>query len=634
MRRLFLLLAIALFNFGLLFSLSVISTSVFPEGHGMTETGRKPKKHLKPFSEFALKKFLRKIAKQQKGNGEGEGYGSGAGGGGVTETVSVTASSPSDSGSITNTQTAGVDEGGIVKTHGDHLVVLRRGRLFTLSTGNNSLKSVSSVNAFGPDIDPDNSWYDEMLISGDNIVVIGYSYSRGGTEIGLFKIDPEGRLKYRATYHLRSNDYYSSRNYSSRLVGDKLIFYSPLDLSVEEKDLYGSLPALRKWRKAAKEDDFRRILDARDIYYVEDYLDEDAELALHTVTTCDLSSAEMNCTAKSAMGPSGNVFYTSAKSVYVWASPWYYDEKKMKPSLLFKMPLDGTPPSALRVAGSPVDQFSFHEDETEGLNTLVRSESAGNGMWNAEVSEGDVALLRISDEMFGDGSEAARSSNYLRLAKPDGYAFQNRFVGDYLMYGTGSGWGEQRKTEGKLYVVNWRSGDSTTIKLPHNVDRIDALSKDGIVIGTDSSDLFFTSIRLASKPEVVDTYSVKAASQGETRSHGFFYKPGEKDGGILGLPIAHEGRRGDRQLADDSASVVFLSNSSLKLNPIGELRSRKVAASNDGCKASCVDWYGNARPIFFRGRIFALLGYELVEGALRPNGIQEIRRIDFSPKAG
>src|SRR5207244_574894 len=33
--------------------------------------------------------------------------------------------------SITNTQHAGVDEGGIVKLHGDHLVVLRRGRLFT-----------------------------------------------------------------------------------------------------------------------------------------------------------------------------------------------------------------------------------------------------------------------------------------------------------------------------------------------------------------------------------------------------------------------------------------------------------------------------------------------------------------------
>jgi uncharacterized secreted protein with C-terminal beta-propeller domain len=36
---------------------------------------------------------------------------------------------------ITNVQTAGVDEGGIVKRAGDFLVVLRRGRLFTVRVG-------------------------------------------------------------------------------------------------------------------------------------------------------------------------------------------------------------------------------------------------------------------------------------------------------------------------------------------------------------------------------------------------------------------------------------------------------------------------------------------------------------------
>jgi hypothetical protein len=35
------------------------------------------------------------------------------------------------------------------------------------------------------------------------------------------------QLSYRSTYQLRSNDYYSSRNYASRLIGSKLIFYTP-----------------------------------------------------------------------------------------------------------------------------------------------------------------------------------------------------------------------------------------------------------------------------------------------------------------------------------------------------------------------------------------------------------------------
>src|SRR5262245_10455948 len=54
--------------------------------------------------------------------------------------------------SITNVQHEGVDEGGIVKVHGDHLVLLRRGRLFTIDIAKDRLKPVSAVDAFGPDI--------------------------------------------------------------------------------------------------------------------------------------------------------------------------------------------------------------------------------------------------------------------------------------------------------------------------------------------------------------------------------------------------------------------------------------------------------------------------------------------------
>ena len=130
--------------------------------------------------------------------------------------------------SVTNVQHAGVDEGGIVKVHGDHLVILRRGRLFTVRIADRDLAPAGTAYAYGKDVNPRGAWYDEMLISGDTVIVIGYSYARGGTEIGLFDISRNGELGHRATYHLRSNDYYSSRNYASRLIGTKLVFYTPL----------------------------------------------------------------------------------------------------------------------------------------------------------------------------------------------------------------------------------------------------------------------------------------------------------------------------------------------------------------------------------------------------------------------
>ena len=49
--------------------------------------------------------------------------------------------------SITNVQTAGVDEGGIVKRAGDHLIILRRGRLFTVRIGGDALQPAAMVDA-------------------------------------------------------------------------------------------------------------------------------------------------------------------------------------------------------------------------------------------------------------------------------------------------------------------------------------------------------------------------------------------------------------------------------------------------------------------------------------------------------
>ncbi len=103
---------------------------------------------------------------------------------------------------------------------------------------------------------------------------------------------------------------------------------------------------------------------------------------------------------------------------------------------------------------------------------------------------------------------------------------------------------------------------------------------------------------------------------------------------MLGLPIAQQNRPGYKHLVEGSASVLFLKNDSLKLGEIGTLASQNTKQSDDNCKASCVDWYGNARPLFIRGRVFALLGYEIVEGTVSTNGIREARRTNFSPGKG
>src|SRR6476646_2073600 len=243
-------------------------------------------------SDEELKAYLKKLAEEQRRvSRRGESASDAAAPAPATTANQATglakAGEPAKDESITNTQHAGVDEGGIVKLHGDHLVVLRRGRLFTVAIGDNSLKPISSVDAFGPDINPQGTWYDEMLVSTDTVAVIGYSYQRGGTEVGLFNIDRAGNLTFRSTYHLRSNDYYSSRNYASRLIGNKLIFYTPLYLNPYSNDPFAQFPAVRKWHKGATANEFQMIVTAPKVYVPERKLNSNYGLALHTVTVCD-----------------------------------------------------------------------------------------------------------------------------------------------------------------------------------------------------------------------------------------------------------------------------------------------------------------------------------------------------------
>ena len=540
--------------------------------------------------------------------------------------------------SVTNVQHAGVDEGGIVKLHGDHLVILRRGRLFTVNIRDRALKPVSTIDAFGDGIDPRGAWYDEMLISGNTVAIIGYSYARGGTEVGLFEISAAGELSYKATYHLRSNDYYSSRNYASRLIGSKLVFYSPLFINLWRGDPMASLPAMRRWHKDVRPEDFRRIAPATRIYRTDEELDPYHGVALHTVTVCDLAQPNLDCQSTAVLGLPGRVFYVSAESVFVWTTTWRRTGQASTPgSAVFRIPLDGSAPSALKTAGSPIDQFSFLESEDGFLNVLVRSNGRGDGMWAAEVDSGDLALLRVPLASFSDGRDSAPAASYRALPKVNGHAVQNRYVGSHLLYGAGAGWRRPQTTlHSDLHAIRYAlDTDAHKVPLAHGVDRIEALGADAVAVGTDGRDLHFTSLRLAQRVEAVDRYTRANAAQGETRSHGFYYKPETGQEGVVGLPIIGGGRSAAQHLRRESAALLYLRNQSLKLSELGTLDSRPNAAGiNDRCRASCVDWYGNSRPLFLRNRVFALMGYEIVEGQLINGRITESKRISFAPQAG
>lgn len=536
---------------------------------------------------------------------------------------------------ITNVQVAGVDEGGIVKRAGDFLVVLRRGRLFTVRIGGDALAPVAMTDAFGPGVDPRGAWYDELLVSGGTVVVVGFSYARGGTEIGLFDLDARGGLQHRATHHLRSHDYYSARNYASRLLGRQLVFYSPTLLQPWGPHPLQQLPGQRHWTGQAAADgdpSWRRILPATRIFRSDDDFDPGQPLALHTVTRCQLDVEPLRCEASAVLGPAGRVFHVSAGSVYVWTGGRAPGQAEAN-AVLFRLPLDGAAPTAIKTVGMPIDQLSFLEGGDGHLNVVLRAQGPGEGLFGRQPLQGDTALLRLPLSALGDGHAAAQAVHYRRL--PARAPTHNRFVGDWLLLGgvTGAAWALKPADEA-LAPQRLDPG--------HRIERIEALGRHALLAGNAGADLHLSAVRLTARGATLAGRHVQpAARQGETRTHGFMHHATGPDEGLLGLPIvepaiALPGRPHPAWLRrPGAASVLFLRDRDLDFQALGALQAGPWTG-DDGCRASCVDWYGHARPLFVDGRVFALLGYELVEGRVHADRgaerIAEIRRIGFGPR--
>lgn len=560
---------------------------------------------------------------------------------GVVDTADLV--SQADGESITNNQEIGVDEGDIVKLRGNTLIILRRGRLFTVDISDGGLRAVDQANAYPPGfpVDP-GSWYDEMLVSGDWVVVIGYLYDGlvRGTQINRFRLDAAGRIAFVDSHHISTDDYYSSTNYASRLLGDDLILYTPA--YVDDRDPMGDLPTLSRWIGKDQGEDERPLVTARDIYRAPEGLGEPE--AIHAVTRCELTAPELACRSTAVMGPGARTFYASADAAYVWLTGWRSRSAQGLPeSVLYRLPFDGGRPRAIQVRGTPVNQFSLEEDAANGrLYALVLSGGGGDAMWNPWFADGSAALLTLDLSRFGDGSGQARDQDY-RLLPPipenGDYGVQNRFVGRHLFYGVGVDDDDYEPMGGVLHVVDLDRGGVQTHILDGRVVRIEPVGRDALVLTENAEGLSFRTYNLTPttgryRPQFTDTFLLEDAAQAEYRSHAFFYRPdpvaADGEAGFLGLPVFEPNSYGNR-FSQVDARIVFLRRLNDRLTRVGDLYGWADPA-DDLCRASCFDWYGDARPIFVGERIFALLGYELVEGRIRDGRISPSRRVNFAPE--
>lgn len=575
---------------------------------------------------------------------------------------SVAAASPVTQASaenITNVQNAGVDEGDIVKLVGRFLVVLQDGRLFSVDLGANAgdLRFADRINVYRHS--GEDAWYDELLTTGNRLVVTGFNYGAQATEFAVFSIDENGQFTREGAYFLSSNDYYDTENYASRLVDGNLVIYTPLDVSELDPDDPPVWPIVRRWvGESPLPDEWekgRRLFEASDIYRpIQSTLDP----TIHTISVCPLGSPragdELECRSTAVVGPAGREFYVSTSHIYLWVWPTYRwnvpasceastpaEFDYAAEGALFQIDIHDGAARAQFVRGRPYDQLSMDASgQTSGQAFQALS------VWVDQTCDRDLddlplRFLSTPLSQFSVTPRAAPASAYTSLPSPDGTALENRFTDAYLVYGGRSSWNSYAPEEGQqpraarvVAVPRANPAAFTSLQAPHNVIRVERAGNNAVLAGyRDDSGLNISLLDLRAAPRIANTALLEGRFESEGRSHAFNSAIGADGAGLMGIPtVLRQGESGRWWWRSQSSDLSYLTvDAAGALRSIGSLDvSENPQDPSYRCQVSCIDWYGNSRPIFIGARVFALSGVELIEGQVRRGAIAELRRVNLS----
>ncbi|HEY0014246.1 MAG TPA: beta-propeller domain-containing protein [Allosphingosinicella sp.] len=557
--------------------------------------------------------------------------------------------------SITNVQMAGVDEGDIVKQIGNFLIVLQDGRLFVVDLrpgGGQGLRLVDRADVYRTR--GTYAWYDEMLVQGDRIVVTAYSYGEQASELSVFRLDEAGRIHREGVFLISSDDYYSATNYATRLVGDSLVVYTPYSLDRwEDGNRAGRWPTVRRWlpeqeRREAMEAG-TRLFDAARVYRP---VRDEIEPEIHTVSVCPLGPVEagrdLACRTTAFVGPSGAQLYVTNDHAYLWTNDTSWrprlprcnaqEEGALSAASQATVYRVGIASGALEVLGArgrPVDQFSFQANESR-LYGLLRQHAESCRPHTATGHQLGFASLPL--DRFGQRLREVPEADYTDVPAPHDGPIANRFTDRYLVYGSLSEGAGIRNEDYRVRLPRTfavpvdRPAAVRSLAVPHNVLRAERAGDDIVLTGyRDREGLHVSLVDLDRAPRVASTAFLPKRFESEGRSHAFNSRMEGDGSGIMGLPTVYYDSSRPVSRSEASDLSFLTADRAGRLAPAGELKAEDERHHPTyRCEVSCIDWYGNSRPIFTDGRIFGLSGTELVEGRMEGGRIGEIGRLDLS----
>ena len=555
---------------------------------------------------------------------------------GTVASDSASESAPSDnqtssSGNetITNNQESGVDEGGIVKNIGSYLVTLRRGRLYAVNIERPGQPTQTDALNVAPHAAlPDSVWYDELLVKGDLLVVVGYRYlpydatihnRTGTTELNLVQLT-DGKFRRVASRFQESWDYFSGHNYTSRMVDGKLFLYSPTPAyQYRDSSSTPHIPHLFKLTPEGRIEEDGDLFTATDVFVP---VEVPYYPIYHTVTRCGIDAKDgFSCKASALLSCGSRENYVTSSTAYIWSCNHVY-----------AMDLASGRTLTHKTSGAPISQFSFKESEGKLSLVTGRKYFSFCSVGRPSQREDDsplLSLLNLKLSEFNDKGDQELSGERVQIlldkdvAKQHWWPTLNRFVAGKVLVAS-QRWTNETTTSQLLVADLNPAIPSKTFEFSSSLSRIEAMGLNRALIATQgqrygnwqgSQRMSLQSVFLSGETHLGDALPLDSPAQGEWRSHGFFYKGNVDNSGTLGLAVMNPEVSSDRWW-DNGSSIAFAHvGSAGNLTSLGA--ARPAPGESSLCASgSCIDWYGNTRPIFLKDRVFSLIGSEIQENKL------------------
>lgn len=483
-----------------------------------------------------------------------------------------------------------IDPASVLGFAGEEVLLLRRGCLFGWSAREGQTRPTVAVA-------PGNRHrhFDGVLADGREALVLAYERGTQSLEIHRFERMDGGRIRRLDPIRVQTRDSMREegslgleqegvpQRYLARFEGGQLSLQLALELRFDGADVW--LPRIAVGAGLR----FEPLLSPRDIQPLSSRM---AGATLHVTLRCNLRSQRASCSATGILGPPAQEMVSGPEGFFVTVADGATTARR---SALLRSPY--VEPSAGPPAVHVVD------GEIGGPPRL-----AGEYLVAILMAGPNEAHRRLEFPLadFRNGLPVENAA--LHPLAPLGPALVHAVVGPYFV--AGAEWSRE--------LLVSRVGREGTARVPitHPFSRLLPLGSTRVLLIGHTQ---MTVVSLSPSPRVTGAIPIEeGAHQGALRAGA-----GPGGGTIVGVP--HFGGGDDHPMA--SRVEIIEVNREGEPRRAGALRSGRLRA--DGCVEFCPAWSGNTQLFFLGERLFALMGYEIVEARLDDRRLSERRRVNL-----